>query len=223
MRRTSSSDPCWNRPNPQICVSSAGLSVIGPATSCRPLATMLSVCPRCSRKMRSRFSSSKSPYCRVWRSSTNSYVSSWMASGLTLMEGCLSYLQWSGRRRPGPAGQCAVLRELLVGECLPATVLDRDPGQGGAERGEAELHLCRDGRAVPGHHEPVGRRPGEQLPPVHLGAVRPNLVDAAARTLLDDDVPDPVLSGGERVNRPPGADRPHERVERVPDVAADQG
>src|SRR4029077_13187397 len=101
-------------------------------------------------------------------------------------------------------------------------VLDRDPGQRRTEGGERQLDLGHRGGQVPGYDEPSGRLPDEYLAPIELGAVLPGLEDPSARAPLERHVPDPVLPDRERRDRPPDGDGVHERVERVPLVAADQ-
>src|SRR5579859_2165008 len=120
------------------------------------------------------------------------------------------------------AGQRAIPGQFLLGELLPAAVLDLDPGQRGAEGGEGQLDLGHRRGEVPRHDEPDGRLPDEHLAPVELGAVLPGLEDPATRAPLEGHVPDLILPGRERSDRPPDADGVHERVEGVPLVAADQ-
>src|SRR3954454_4803116 len=90
-------------------------------------------------------------------------------------------------------------------ECLPAPVLDLDPGRGAFPWHEADLDLggvlglAPEVPAVPQHR---GRFPHRDAAPVVLGAVRAALEDAATRAGLEDDLP----SGDGVIARPPGRD-----------------
>src|SRR5689334_11968424 len=71
----------------------------------------------------------------------------------------------------------------LVGEPLPAALLDLDPRRARTRGDEADLDIGRLlGRAtdVPGVGEAAGRVPGRDPAPVVLGAVGLQLVDASA-------------------------------------------